>query len=128
MTEAALEGARGLVEEERYEEALELLEELEGDVASFLRALALYELGELEAALDECDDGMQPEDWSEMRQLQALVYLSLAEPHKALQSAERAVALEPEWPEAHHSLGVTLTQLGRISGSSEMSGGSPPGA
>lgn len=115
MSEEALDKAWDLLVEERYEDVLEAVHEVDDPEASLLRAMALYELGELEDALQHCAEALSEEDWAEPHRLRAVVLLSAAEPEKALEASRQAVDLEPESADAHHTLGLVFTQLGRLS-------------
>jgi predicted Zn-dependent protease with MMP-like domain len=114
MSDDKLEEAWDLLADERYEEVLETLEDVDDPEASFLRATALYELGELSDALEHCAEALTEEEWAEPYRLRAAILMSSAEPEEALEASRRAVELEPESADAHHTLGLVFTQLGRI--------------
>ncbi|TDI42507.1 MAG: hypothetical protein E2P02_12955 [Acidobacteria bacterium] len=111
MTDPKLDEARELLEEGAFEEGLELVDGLEGSEASYLTALARFELGELDTALTMCRGAS---DRAETRYLEAVILLSLARADEALASARRAVELEPDWADSHYILGVVRTQRGEI--------------
>ncbi len=114
LTSAKLEKARVLYDEARFEEVIETLREEESVEALYLRASALFELGEHEEADDVCEGAISLEELPELRHLEALLELSRAESEKALTAASRSIELDPELAEGHHALGLSLTQLGRI--------------
>ncbi len=114
MSEEAIERAWGLLSDERYEEVIETLQDVGDRDALFLTALALYELGERSEALARCTDALSGGDWAAPYQLRALVCLSSAELEQALEASRHAVEIEPDSADAHHTVGLVLSQLGRL--------------
>ena len=111
MTDPKLDEARELLERGAFEEGLELVDELEGEEASYLAACARFGLGELETALTMCRDASH---LAETRYLEAVILLRLARVDEALASGRRAVELDPDWADSHHVLGLVRTQRGEI--------------
>ncbi|UCC49831.1 MAG: tetratricopeptide repeat protein [Gemmatimonadota bacterium] len=110
--------ARVLLDEERADEALEMIDEAlaleqESNVALRLEARAYHQLGLLEEAIDSYRQAILIDDedaWS-MNNM-GLIYIEQERFDEALRPLARAVGLSPDIPIFHNNLGVALERTG----------------
>ena len=86
----------------------------ENDWPHRLRSAALQQLGDLDGAIAAAREAVaaDPDNWRTHRRLAICMIVAKRDAGDALQAAERAVALAPNEPSAHHTLGAAHEMRG----------------
>lgn len=117
-----LEQAERLLEEGEYEAALEIAENAVEKVVApdtraellFLAAVASFYLERLPEAERYAGEALALIESAPYYELSARIALEKADFDAALARADRAIALEPDFADAHHARGAALTLAGRV--------------
>ena len=118
----ALQEADRLLSEGEYQAVLEIVEGTEGAALapdtraelSYLAALAAFNLELLSQAESYLGQALALAESAPYHELSARVALEKADFQAGLASADRAIALEPDFADAYHARGAALTLLGRL--------------
>lgn len=107
--------ARALIEEHRYEEALEVLEGFETSATVFaLRAESHWALGKSERARTLLERGRELDpDRKDVLLMQARIHIAEGDPHSAVAPLQRVLKQDPHNVECRYQLALAFRQLGR---------------
>jgi len=118
----ALQEADRLLSEGDYQAVLSIVEGTKGVVVApdtraelcYLAALAAFNLELLSEAERYLGEALALAETADYQELSASIALEKADFQAALASADRAIALEPDFADAYHARGVALTLVGRL--------------